>query len=95
MCGDVRDSLIALIRDRSAWMDLADRQRLTTINYAIEAVALVDEFSKKLQEWELLEVFFRDLEMQDTCTLAQKVVKGLDKLNVQYSIDSGVWEDSS
>jgi hypothetical protein len=39
-----------------------------------------------------LEGFFREIETQELNMLGEKVEKGLKKLEIPYSIDSGIWE---
>mgnify|MGYP000947757796 CR=1 FL=1 len=84
---EVKEHLIALLRNRSVWIDLDDKKQMVTLYFILNAIEVIDNFREKNEKWEELEGFFRQMEMEQLDSLRYKVTDGLKNLGIMCSID--------
>jgi hypothetical protein len=50
----VKPKLLSLLKTRNTWIDINDRKTLTTLNFILSALDIIDNFETKKEEWEQL-----------------------------------------
>ena len=74
-------------------IDLDNKHELTTINYIMTALEVVDSFREMQENWEDLEGYFREIETLEIDKLRFKVHLGLRNYKLNGSYIEGDWEE--
>jgi hypothetical protein len=87
----VKPHLFLLLEARKSWIGLVDKKALTTLNYILTAIDIIENFKEKQEKWEELEGYFREMESREISMLWETVHNGMMERGVLGSFDEGDW----